>query len=303
MKRLLLISIIILSISNLINAQQIPLFSQYMMNDLFINPAVSGSKDYSPLQLSIHKQWVGIEGSPASQTVSFHTLLPNNHMGVGVALFNEVFGSESNFGFHANYAYHFNVDKYNRISLGLSAVLMRYGVDLRRATLTQPGDPAVPNDIEKTILPNANFGVYAYGEKYFGGFSIMNLFHVPLKINKNTDENFVVRHYFLMGGYTFELPNDIWEVEPTLLMKMTGKTRPQLDFGARMYYDKDFWFGISFRPNDAFIANIGFKYKQYYASYAYDFTVSKLSRHSMGSQEIIFGMNIGENIRRRRTFY
>lgn len=305
MKRLLpIIVVTFLSISNIINAQQLPLYSQYLMNDLFINPAIAGSKDYSPLVLGIHKQWVGIEGSPATQTLSFHTMLPNKHMGLGGILFNDSFGVEGKTGIHAIYSYHFNINKYNILSLGLSAIAMQYRVDLRNLTLPEPiPDPAITNQLEKAIVPDANFGIYFYGKNYYASFSIAHLFQAPLRINKNTKENLMVRHYFLMGGYRFTFPNDIWEIEPSIMFKMTERTRPQIDINAKLYYDKNFWFGFSFRPKDAFIANIGFKYRQYYISYAYDFTISPLTRHTYGSQEIIFGMNIGENTRQRRTFF
>lgn len=285
-----------------INAQQLPLYSQYMMNDFFINPAIAGTKEYSPLVLSIHKQWVGIENSPSTQTLSYHTLMPNKTTGLGGIIFHDSFGPESHLGLQFIYSYHLSIDKYNKISFGLAALAMQYKMDQRFFELTEYYDPAITYRVEKTIIPDANLGIYFYGAKYSAGITVAQLFQSKLKINKNVTENKMVRHYYVMGGYKFKFNDvDLWEIEPSILLKFTELTPPQLDFNTKIYYDKNFWFGISVRPNDSFIMNIGFKHNQYYIGYAYDFTFSNLSRHSSGSQEIIFGMNLNERPDRRRS--
>ncbi len=305
MKRILLLSSFFLfALTTMLNAQQLPLYSQYMMNDFFINPAIAGSKDYSPVLLSIHKQWIGINNSPSTQTLSGHTMLSNNNVGLGAIIFNDDFGPESHIGLQAIYSYHFHIDRLNKISLGLSAIAMQYKMDQRFFNLTIYDDPAITYMVEKTIVPDATFGVYSYGKKYYAGITAAHLFESKLKINRNIDENTMVRHYFVMGGYKFTFPNSPqFEIEPSVLMKMTEVTPPQFDVNIKMYYDQDYWFGMSIRPGDSFVAALGFKHKQYYFGYAYDFTFSDLSAYTFGSQEIIFGMNIGENTRRSRSFF
>ena len=303
-KLLLLASLFIFAITGVLQAQQLPLYSQYMMNDFFIHPAIASSKEYSPVLLSIHKQWIGINDSPSTQTLSGHTMLANNNVGIGAIIFNDDFGPESHIGLHAVYSYHFHIDRLNKISLGLSAIAMQYKMDQRFFNLTIYDDPAITYMVEKTIVPDATFGVYAYGKKYYAGITAAHLFQSKLKINRNLEENTMVRHYFVMGGYKFTFPNSPQlEIEPSLLMKMTEITPPQFDINLKLYYDKDYWFGMSIRPEDSFVAAIGFKHNQYYFGYAYDFTFSDLSAYTFGSQEIIFGMNIGENVRRSRSFF
>ncbi|MDD3741605.1 MAG: type IX secretion system membrane protein PorP/SprF [Bacteroidales bacterium] len=290
--------------SSYLNAQQLALYSQYMLNDFFINPAIAGSKEYSPVLLSIHKQWIGIKDSPSTQTISGHTMLSNNNVGIGAIIYNDDFGPESHIGINAVYSYHFHIDRLNKVSLGLSAMAMQYKLDQRFLTLTIFDDPAITYMIEKTIVPDATFGAYAYGKKYYGGITASHLFQSKLKINRNLEENTMVRHYFIMGGYRFSFQNSPQlEIEPSALIKMTEITPPQFDVNVKMYYDKDYWFGISIRPGDSFVTTIGFKHNQYYFGYAYDFTFSDLSAYTFGSQEIVFGMNIGENVRRSRSFF
>lgn len=287
-----------------LKAQQLPLYSQYMLNDFFYNPAIAGSKEFSPILLSIHKQWIGMKDSPSTQTLSGHTMLANNNVGLGAIIFNDNFGPENHIGIQAIYSYHFHIDRLNKISLGLAAIAQQYKMDQRFFNLTIFDDPAITYMIEKTIVPDATFGVYAYGKKYYAGITASHLFQSKLKINRNIDDNKMVRHYFVMGGYKFSFPNSPqFELEPSVLMKTTEITPPQFDINVKFFYDKDYWFGMSIRPGDSFIASLGFKYNQYYFGYAYDFTFSDLSSYTYGSQEIIFGMNIGENTRKSRSFF
>jgi type IX secretion system PorP/SprF family membrane protein len=249
MKRLLLgILFTVLAGTAYLNAQQLPLYSQYMLNDFFINPAIAGSKSYSPVLLSIHKQWIGIKDSPSTQTLSGHTMLANNNVGIGAIIFNDDFGPESHIGLQAIYSYHFHIDRLNKISLGLAAIAFQYKMDQRFFNLTIYDDPAITYMVEKTIVPDATFGVYAYGKRYYGGITASHLFQSKLKINRNIEENKMVRHYFVMGGYKFIFPNSPQlEIEPSVLMKMTEITPPQFDINVKMYYDKDYWFGMSIR--------------------------------------------------------
>ena len=45
-------------------AQQLAHHSQYMFNDLFINPAIAGTKDNHPLMGTIRNQWLGLDDAP-----------------------------------------------------------------------------------------------------------------------------------------------------------------------------------------------------------------------------------------------
>ncbi len=303
-KLLLLTSLLALLMPLAVEAQQLPLYSQYFLNDFVINPAVAGSQKYSPVKLSVHKQWVGINDSPSTQSISGHTMLENKTVGVGGFIFNDNFGPVSHLGIQAVYSYHFHIDRKNKVSLGLAAVAFQYKMDQRFFQLTTYDDPAITYMIEKTIVPDATFGVYFYGKKYYAGITAAHLFQSKLKINRNLDDNTMVRHYFLMGGYKFDFPSSPqFKLEPSVMMKMTEVTPLQIDFNVKFYYDDDYWFGMSIRPNDAFIAAFGVKINRYYLGYAYDFTFSDLSNYTIGSQEIVFGVNIGEPIRKGRSFF
>ena len=309
LKKIVIAASVILLSSSALLAQQLPLFSQYMMNDFYINPAVAGTKEYSPIVLGVHKQWVGMKEAPSTQTVSGHTSLYHKTMGLGGILFHDKYGPSSEIGFKAIYSYIFPITRHDRISLGLSAECYQYKLDQRNFDPTWYDDPSLTYLIEKTIIPDASAGVYAYSDRrngYYASFTVANLFQSKMKVNQNIKENKMVRHYFLFGGYRFVFEKNKktdFELEPSVMLKMTELTPLQVDINLKFFIKQDYWFGISVRPKDSFIVNVGVKYKQYYFGYAYDVTFSDLSNYTWGSQEFIFGVNIGENTKKHRSFF
>src|SRR5688572_2763187 len=55
-----------------IKAQQKPQFSQYMINNYLLNPAVTGIEDYTNIKMGFRQQWIGLEGAPKSYYITGH---------------------------------------------------------------------------------------------------------------------------------------------------------------------------------------------------------------------------------------
>ena len=53
-------------------AQQDPQYSQYMFNQLSINPAYAGSKEAISSSIFLRRQWVGVDGGPATGSLTVH---------------------------------------------------------------------------------------------------------------------------------------------------------------------------------------------------------------------------------------
>jgi len=54
-------------------AQQVPMYSQYIMNGFLINPSFAGRDGYTTVNLTVREQWVGLAGAPSTYAVSFRT--------------------------------------------------------------------------------------------------------------------------------------------------------------------------------------------------------------------------------------
>ena len=89
-----------------LNAQQLPMYSQFFWNDFVINPAYTGVTNSPRVQLGYRNQWGGFEGAPSTYTLGGHTLLKNKKMGLGGMLFmDDAGGAVSQMGLLLNYNY------------------------------------------------------------------------------------------------------------------------------------------------------------------------------------------------------
>lgn len=291
----LVIYILFISIANSLFCQQIPLYSQYYQNNYIINPAVAGSiEDYSPFRLAVHKQWIGINESPSSQVVSLHHQLDNRIMGMGGMMFHDTFGPVRIIGVQSTYSYHLQVKRDLHISMGLSAMFMQYIINLSQDDFYSY-EPILTRDRASVTVPDANFGIYAYSSDYWAGLSIAHVLQSKMKISGTwmDNSNKMVRHYFLMGGYKLIFPGTQIMVEPSSLIKFTEVTPIQIDVNIKLYFNRNAWAGISVRSEDSFVAIFGINFDDYFFGFSHDFTFSDLSHHTVGSQELVFGWNLG----------
>ena len=301
MKKVILLSIISLLITNMGFSQQLPMYSQYMNNKFLLNPALAGSEDYIPIRLTARQQWVGIEGTPSTQTLSGHYLFGDKNMGVGGCIFSDRFGMNSKVGIQGSYAYILDLDLWDsKLALGLSFMLFQYSFNSTDAIVTDANDPSIAYAKESALVPDANFGAYWHNDEFFFGASANQLIESKVKFdNLDATNNILQRHYFIMGGYKFKVTKEI-DIEPSSLIKMTASTPVDFDLNAKAYYKKNYWFGLSYRTGiyknmrHSVIAMIGAKYKHMVFGYAFDYQFSNISSYTFGTHEIMLGYNLGE---------
>jgi type IX secretion system PorP/SprF family membrane protein len=268
------------------NSQQMPFFSQYTLNHYAINPAATGISDDIPLALSYRKQWVSIPQSPSVQYLSGHAQF-NKTMGAGAKLINYKAGPLRKMGGELTYSYHLLLKDGVNLSFGLSGLFYQFYLDKSEMNVEESDDIIFMGN-EKMFVVDAIFGTYLYGKNYFAGLSVPQLFNrnVDLKTDKILQEK-QVRHYYLHGGYKFDINSD-FTLEPSLLIKLMGSGLYQVDINALAEYKKMVSLGLSYRTSDAIVIQAAYRYKEFQLGYSYDITVSKLNTVSSGSHEIIF---------------
>lgn len=78
-----LLSVFILINIFSVNAQQLPQFTQYMYNTISVNPAYAGSREALSI-VGVHRnQWSGFDRAPKTNTLSIHTPLRDDRIGLG----------------------------------------------------------------------------------------------------------------------------------------------------------------------------------------------------------------------------
>ncbi len=307
-----------------LNAQQVPMYSQYVMNGFLINPSYAGNDGYTTLNLTAREQWIGIPSSPSTYAVSFQTRLLRNsyiqrstsvrkeivkptresRVGLGGYIFNDRNGIIRRTGFELAYAYHINIDRYgSQLSFGLASTVYQFAIDLDGAVVADIDDEFLNNYDRVVFIPDFNFGVSYTAEKFYLGFSATQLFRGSLTLG-NTAKNprTELGHFFLTGGVKIPLAGNDWILEPSALLKSSDMIlkASQMDITTRIYYREDYWAGISYRTQDALIMLLGFTYDRFYFAYAFDFALTDIRKHSYGSHELSFAVKFGDNARRYR---
>ncbi len=238
-------------------AQQRPHYTQYILNNYILNPALSGIENYTDVKLSARDQWVGLNGAP--QTFYFTIQGPigkkdyrtnatsfdipgenprgkaywesytaaEPHHGIGMMVINDKTGSFNRFTADVTYAYHIGLNPTTNLAGGFSAGITRIGIDRSKTDFSGSGDPNDPaagaaydGYINKT-RPDIGVGLWLYSRDYFVGFSAQQV--VPQKFTFADDaitstSGKLIPHLFLTGGYRFLLNDDI-NATPSLMFK------------------------------------------------------------------------------------
>jgi type IX secretion system PorP/SprF family membrane protein len=298
-------------------AQQLPLYSQYMVNKFLINPAVAGSEGYTAFNLTAREQWIGLKYSPKTHAFSAQTRVlrksfisrgasvnrkgtsssRSGKVGLGGYIFNDQSGLVNRTGLQLTYAYHISFRR-GQLSFGLSGSFYQFRVDKEKIILYDPSDDLINNFNNRLWVPDASVGVYYSDPRMYAGLSVSDLFQASFKFGKEGYDNFrLLRHYYAIGAYNFEL-NDNLMFEPSVLIKASEVWSFQADITAKMYIYEDYWAGLSFRTGGALIVMGGLRIDKFFFGYAFDYTLSSIQRHSFGSHEFMLAVKLGDSARR-----
>ncbi|MEC7864211.1 MAG: type IX secretion system membrane protein PorP/SprF [Bacteroidota bacterium] len=287
MKQVIFIICLFLGIS--IFAQQEPLFTQYYVNDMVINPAVSGSKTYNPLTIQTRQQWLGFEGAPLTSNVSYHGALNNRSAMGGYLMFDKAFPTmQANL--HLNYAYHIPLD-YDEVNLsfGLGAKVMYHNLDFKQGDLPPGDDQAFSTSSYDKVFGDASSGVYLYGRDFYAGFSVSNLFQSSFNtpISGSPYSNTEFRNYYGMGAYRFNIMNNDWQFEPSFLIRKMQFQSSMTDLTTKILYLENTWVGLTYRTNGTAIFAFGFGANNMHISYSYDHTFAgEIMQYTYGTHEL-----------------
>ena len=292
-------------------AQQAPMYTHYMNNTLVVNPAYAGSRDALTVTAIDRVQWVDFKGSPVTQSITMHSPLINEHIGLGFSLMNDKIGPSNNTSMVFDYAFIMNLSSKSKLALGLSAGVNIFQADLSLLQLDVQNDQVFLNNINNHTTPNFGFGAYYSTERLYAGFSIPNLlensYSEIVQLNGPTLIGKEKRHYFLIGGSMIKLTDNI-EFKPTTYIKITPAAPIEADLTASFVIQKRFLLGAMVRTGDALGALVGFDITdQFHVGYSFDWSYGlQTFRYNQGSHEIVLRYDFiflnGKQIHSPRNF-
>ena len=277
--------------------QQRPHYTQYILNQYILNPAISGIENYTDIKASVRDQWVGLSGAPRTSYLTIHGPLGKKdyrtsatsysipgqnprgkyywenytaaepHHGVGFTMINDRTGSYNRFTAYTTYSYHLGLSATTNLAGGFSAGITVVGIDKSKNDFGggDPSDPATGAAISgelNRVRPDIGAGLWLYSRDYFIGLSAQQI--VPQKLSFVDDAAIITKgrlipHVFLTAGYRFLLGEDVNAI-PSLMFKYinaSSKNNFQVETNLKLQYQDLFWVGGSYRYQDGYAAMAG----------------------------------------------
>lgn len=294
MKLSKIISIVILFLSvSTAFAQQLPQFTQYMFNTISINPAYAGSRETFSV-VGLHRsQWVGLDGGPETQTLSAHTPMRNENMGLGISFINDQLGYENFSYLYADYSYTIKVSEKTKLAFGIKAGMTHYFLDEELLNDQTAIDDPFFNDVSNRWSPNIGAGLYLHSQRWYLGLSAPRILNTDYNRSRDGEIDYVAFErvsYYITGGYVLDLSENT-KLKPSVLLKATNGAPLSFDVSANfLFYDK-FWAGAAYRANEhaaAIGAIADFQIsKQMRIGYAYEYPLSDIAPYTSGTHEIL----------------
>lgn len=309
-------------------SQQLPLFSQYVLNAFLLNPAIAGSDGFTTVNLTSRLQWLGYDNGPQTYSCSAQMrLLKRNtqvskrklfgarsgRVGLGANVLSDHNGALTTTQAAFTYAYHIHFQT-NQLSFGITGKFTQVSIDKNKLSFDDPSDPVLKSLNGSIYYPDAAVGIFYSGPKGFIGTSVDQLFQSGLRFT-NSDVSYVMhRQYYVLGGFNFPV-GDVYDLEPSFLIKTNEQFTTQVDVGMRAFMEKLYWFGFTFRTNSlgtnnpsnifsnnnaTYIFSIGLRYRQFIIGYSFDYSTNPLSQATYGSHELVIAAKFGDNARRYR---
>jgi type IX secretion system PorP/SprF family membrane protein len=245
-------------------SQQKPQYTQYVLNQYIINPAIGGIENYVDVKMSARDQWVGLTGAPKTAYLTIHAPLGKKdyrtsatsyeipgenprgkyywenytaaepHHGIGLSIINDKTGSFNHFTSTVSYAYHIGLNPTTNFSAGFAAGISKISINRSMHDFDGNGDPidpatgsAISGELFK-IRPDLTAGLYLYSRDYFIGLSAQQI--IPQKLQFADDATFTTKgklipHVFLHAGYRFLLTDDINAIPSIMVKYINGSSK------------------------------------------------------------------------------
>lgn len=310
------------------DAQQLPLYSQYIVNKFLINPACAGGDGLTTVNLSAREQWVGYSGAPRTYSVSYQSRILkkesrlkknifnktvyrseiSGRTGLGGFIFADRNGRIKRTGFQTAYSFHSWIDDFTQLSFGMAFTGYHFIIDSRNMGFEDPDDPWLSEALRRGMfIPDVDFGVYLTDPEFNLGFSARQLFGASVRAGSKSYGNYnMYRHYCLFGAYKLD-SGDKTILQPSALVQVSGQNRPQFDVGLSWIYNKHLQAGLDYRSGGSLIASLGMtafsdpaRKSSLFIAYSFDFTLNRIQAATWGTHEFSLSLFFGDDRRKFR---
>lgn len=298
--KILTVALLLTAIGGMV-AQQDAQYTQYMYNTIAVNPGYAGSRGVLSITGLYRAQWVGLDGSPTTQTLNIHSPV-SERVGLGLSIVNDEIGNGTNQDtyFDAVFSYTLPTSLTGKLSFGLKAGGHLLNIDFNQLQNYNPDlNTAGTSNIDRKFSPNIGAGVYYHTRQFYLGLSIPNFLKTKHFDNSDT-ESFIASermNLYLITGYVFDL-NPNLKFKPAILIKAVSGAPLQVDFSANFMLQEKVTLGAAYRWNAALSGLLGYQFSdQFMVGLAYDREVTELGNTSFndGSFEVMLRYELKTN--------
>ena len=277
--------LLVVLLTSALYAQQDPSYTLYQYNMNVINPAYAGINDFNEVNINFRSQWVNLEGSPETQSLSVGIPM-NDKVGWGLSIVNDEVFVLKETDVYIDFSYRVQVGSNTNLYMGLKGGGTFINIDLNKLGIMN--DPVFTENVSN-FNPNVGVGFLLKGPKYYVNLSAPTL----LKSKRYEKDGVVVTHAtdrlhaYAGAGYTFSLDNEI-DVTPSVLGRFVSGAPASLDMTATFDLHKVIELGISYRLDES-VSGIGLlKLADWvHFGYAYEATTTDVKDYSKGTHEVL----------------
>lgn len=276
--------------------QQDPQMTQWFNDLAAFNIGAAGEDDLTHVNAWYRNQWMGVNGAPVTTMINAHSNVDFIPGALGLQLYQDEIGQESNTMVKLGYAYHLpTLANGAHVGVGLNVSLFSKSFDANWIAVDGvANDPAIPTGNGSGTSTDVDFGVFMRkGNEYYAGLSMTHLAEVQLQ-----SLNIVpTRHYYFMGGYNYPLSGDDLLLRSNVLAK-TDLNATAVDVNVNVLWQDLVWGGLTWRPGDAVAPSAGIQYslskkegitsseQVFKLGASFDVTTSELSAYTPGTAEV-----------------
>lgn len=307
MKQTITIGILVLTFflgtGSLVLAQQQNQFTQFMYFPMGVNPAAAGSEQGTVVGALVRSQWLGVDGAPQTQLVTFNMPISNQRIGIGANLSRATIGITSRITADLVYAYRIELGQ-GRLGLGVQVSVQQFRNDYTDVIATQNRnlDPSIPTGTASKFLPNFGAGLFYKTEKFYAGLGVPRLLqnNIDLADGDGFLSREAVHAYIALGGKI--TVNDNLELQPNAFFKYVDGAPFDGDLNMNLLIQNMFTAGLSYRLGGsgdfgfgeslALLAGVTLKEK-FFIGASYEYSLSEIREYSSGTVEVFLRYNFG----------
>ncbi len=273
-------------------AQQESQFTQYMYNQMSINPAYAGSRGSLSILALYRAQWVGLDGAPETMNFGVHSPIGIRGLGVGLGFTSDKIGpsSQSNITGKVSYTLQLN-QRGLKLAFGVNGGISLLNVDPNKLTIYNPNDYDLK--LNNFAAPIVGAGFFLYTDHWYIGLSTPNLLETKYYDDVQVSTATAKAHYYLTGGYIFDIsPN--FKLKPAAMLKGTVGAPVSVDLSLNALFMNRFTLGAAYRFDAAASVLAGFQISDnIMIGYAYDYSTTDLGNYNDGSHEVFLRFELG----------